>query len=258
MASAADVLADRAAVELAQAELDVAESRLGLADLTAPIAGTVAAVSIEEGAAVTAGSDTAVVTVVGGDGFVVTSTVTLGEVDLLEVGQPADVTVRTTDDPLTATVSSIGLLNAETTSTTPSYTVELAVDPTDARLFDGSSAQVTVAVADGDQVLTVPTSAVHVADGATTVDVLSDGAVTTVDVTTGAVGSEVTEVVDGLTAGDEVVLADLMQRLVTDGESSSGLTGLSGSDDEDAVPTGPGGFGGDFQPPGGFGGRPGE
>ncbi|WP_186812691.1 HlyD family efflux transporter periplasmic adaptor subunit [Cellulomonas composti] len=253
VASAADVLADRAAIDLAQARLDLANAQLTFVTLTAPIGGTVAAVSIVAGEDVGAASDSTVVTIIGGDGYVVTSSATLAQVGLLAVGQSADVTVRTTDAPLTATISSVGVLNTETSSTTPSYTIDLVVDPTDETLYDGSSAQLTIAVADGDEVLTVPTSAVHVESGTTTVQVLRDGAPAQVEVTTGAVGAELTEITDGLSAGDEVVLADLEQQLVSDDSSSSGLSGLGDTDDQQQ--TGPGGnFGGGFGggPPAGF------
>jgi hypothetical protein len=96
-------------------------------------------------------------------------------------------------------------------------------------------------------VLVVPTSAVAADGSARTVRVLDGADVRTVTVTTGAVGPELTEITDGLSAGDEVVLADLAQQLVQDDDESSGLTGL-GSDGSDAR----GGFPGGDVPGGGF------
>ncbi|MEK8225919.1 efflux RND transporter periplasmic adaptor subunit [Oerskovia sp. M15] len=112
----------------------------------------------------------------------------------------------------------------------------VALDPQDDTLYEGSSAQASITVAGGTDVLVVPTSAVR-SDGTTrTVSVLSDGKVTVVTVEVGAVGQETTEITAGLEAGDEVVLADLSQEMVTDEESSSGLTGLgdSGSTQRDS------------------------
>ena len=129
----------------------------------------------------TASSTTAVVTVLGPDGYTVTTSVPLTKIDIVKVGQTAQVTTPSTDATLTGTVSSIGVLDTSTTAD-PAYTVELALDPTDAQLYDGASAQVHLSVAGADQVLTVPTSAVHV-DGATaTVQVLKDGTPTDVTV----------------------------------------------------------------------------
>lgn len=233
VASAATILADQAAVAAAQAEVAVAQAALPFGTLTSPIAGTVAAVSLAPGDTVGASSSTAVVTVLAGDGHTVTTTVGLADIDLVSVGQTASVTTPSTDARLTGTVSSIGVLDVSTTSE-PSYTVEIALDATQERLFDGASAQVVVQVAGVDDVLTVPTSAVRTADGATTVQVLDGDAPTTAEVEVGAVGAERTEIVSGLSEGDEVVLADLDQPV--EGASGSTSTGLSGLGDDQRGP----------------------
>lgn len=233
VASAADLLADQAAIDQAEADLAVAQSALGMVDLTTPIAGTVASVAIAAGDAVEASSTTAVITVLGEDGYTVSTAVSLSQVDLVEVGQTAQVRAGSTDEELTGTVTGIGLLNASTTSSDPSYTVDIALDPSDAALFDGSSAQVSIAVAASDATLTVPSSAVHLDGGTATVQVLRDGTVEEVEVERGAVGPERTEIADGLAEGDEVVLADLGQAMTTDDATSgTGLSGLGGSSDQ--------------------------
>jgi len=239
-ASAATVLADQAAIDLAEADLAVAQHQLAFVTLTSPVAGTVAAVSITPGASVGASSTTAVVTVLGTGGHTVATTVPLTSIDIVAVGQTATVTTPTTDETLTAEVTSIGVLDQSETSE-PSYAVELALDPTDQPLYDGASAQVTITVADGDEVLTVPTSAVHVDGTTATVQVLKDGTPADVTVERGAVGAERTEIVSGLSLGDEVVLADTQQAVDTGSSSSS--RGLSGLGDD----------GGDVQIEGGFG-----
>jgi HlyD family secretion protein len=233
VASAADLLADQAAIDQAEADLAVAQSALGMVDLTTPIAGTVASVAIAAGDAVEASSTTAVITVLGEDGYTVSTTVSLSQVDLVEVGQSAQVRAGSTDEELTGTVTGIGLLNASTTSSDPSYSVDIALDPSDAALFDGSSAQVSIVVAASDATLTVPSSAVHLDGGTATVQVLRDGTVEEVEVERGAVGPERTEIADGLAEGDEVVLADLGQAMTTDDATSgTGLSGLGGSSDQ--------------------------
>ena len=168
-----------------------------------------------------------------GDGHTVTTTVGLADIDLVAVGQTATVTTPSTDASLTGTVSSIGVLDVSTTSE-PSYTVEIALDATQERLFDGASAQVVVQVAGVDDVLTVPTSAVRTTDGATTVQVLDGDTPSAVEVEVGAVGAERTEILSGLSEGDEVVLADLDQPV--EGASGSTSTGLSGLGDDQRGP----------------------
>src|SRR5665647_2330958 len=93
---------------------------------------------------------------------------------------------------LTGQVSSVGILDVSTSST-PAYTVVISVDATQARLFDGASAQIVISLGGNEETLTVPTSAVHVDGTTVTVTVLRDGAPVDVEVQTGAVGSELTE-----------------------------------------------------------------
>jgi HlyD family secretion protein len=247
VASAATVLADQAAIDLAAANVAVAQSKLPFTLLTSPIAGTVAAVSLAVGDAVAASSTTAVVTIIGSNGYTVTTTVPLTKIDIVQVGQTAAITTPSTETQLTGTVASIGLFDASTTSE-PAYTVVLALDAPDVQLYDGASATVRISVADGEEVLTVPTSAVHVSGTDATVQVLEDGTPTDVTVTVGAVGAERTEITDGLSVGQEVVLADLDQAIDTGTSSSdSGLSGLGGDSDQ-----GPQNFVFEGGPPAGF------
>ncbi|WP_426593117.1 HlyD family efflux transporter periplasmic adaptor subunit [Cellulomonas sp. McL0617] len=249
-ASAATILADQAAIDLAEADVALAQSKLPFATLTSPIAGTVAAVSLTAGQSVTASSSTAVITIIGTNGYVVTTTVPLNKIDIVKLGQSASLTTPSTDTKLTGKVSSIGVLDESSTSE-PSYTVVLALDPTTVQLYDGASATVRLSVAGADQVLTVPTSAVHVNGTTTTVQVLKNGTPTDVTVTVGAVGAERTEITKGISLGQQVVLANLDQAISTGTSSTnSGLSGLGGN----STQGGPGSFQGGFQggPPAGF------
>ena len=243
VASAETILADQAEIGAAVAELAIAEYGLTLATLTSPIAGTVAAVDLAVGDTVTSSSSTAVITVIGEDGFVVSTTVSLTDIAGVAVGQSAAVTVASIDEELAGAVGSIGILNVSTSST-PSYSVQIALENADPALLNGASAAVTVAVASLEAVLTVPTSAVHLADSTYTVDVLTNGASTNTEVTVGAVGSELTEITTGIDAGDTVILADLNAAIAsTDTETDSGLSGLGGDTSTD-LRTPPAGMGG--------------
>jgi len=233
VASAADLLADEAAIAVAEQEVAVARAQLELLTLTSPIAGTVADVTIRAGGAVSAGSSEATITVIGESGYLVSTTVPLTSVDAVEVGQRAQLSVATTDEPLTATVSSIGLLDVSETST-PAFTVLLAVTP-DVTLWDGSQAQVDITVSSDEQVLSVPTSAVHVEGSDATVDVLVDGAVQAAPVEVGAVGAELTEISAGLDAGATVILADSQTAIESETSTSTG-TGLSGLGGSSSIP----------------------
>jgi hypothetical protein len=59
----------------------------------------------------------------------------------------------------------------------------------------------------------------------------ADGTATSVDVQVGAIGAQFTEITSGVSAGQQVILADLSKPLATSNSNSSnsGLAGLSGS-----------------------------
>ncbi|WP_368498422.1 HlyD family efflux transporter periplasmic adaptor subunit [Herbiconiux sp. A18JL235] len=248
--TAETIVADQAEIEVAKSDLAIAQQQLTLAALTSPIAGMVAAVSLAVGDTVTAASTSAAITVLGDDGYLVSTTVTLANVPKLAVGQTASVPLASGegDMPLTGVVSSIGVLDVSTDSSTPSYDVVIALDPTDQTLLTGASAQVEVAVASQASVLTVPTSAVHRSGTDYTVDLLVGGTSQPTPVEVGAMGAERTEITSGVSEGDVVVLADLDSDVLdSDSETgTSGLSGLGGSSTAGTVPSGgfPGGTSG--------------
>jgi multidrug efflux pump subunit AcrA (membrane-fusion protein) len=241
-ASAADIVADRAAIASAEAQVALAQQQLGAATLTSPIDGTVARIAFAEGDAVTAGATDTVISVIGDDGYVIESTVSLAQIAKVEVGQSAAVTIASSGDSYTGTVSAVGITNVSETST-PAYAITVSVDAAGDTLLNGAAATADVSVASQDSVLTVPISALHSDDSGDTVDVLVDGTVTATPVEVGAIGADTVEITSGLEAGDVVVLADLDEEIAT--SDSSEPTGLSGLTD--------GVDGGEFQgPPPGF------
>lgn len=114
-------------------------------------------------------------------------------------------------------VVSIGLLGASgsTGSVAVSYPVTIGLTNTDLPLFAGQSASVSIMLAHASDTLTVPSSAVHHGTSGSTVTVLHNGTAKNVDVTLGVVGPIRSQVLAGLNAGDQVVLADLSQPLPT-------------------------------------------
>ncbi|MFE6995067.1 HlyD family efflux transporter periplasmic adaptor subunit [Microbacterium sp. NPDC057659] len=246
--TAEKILADQAAIDAAEAQLAIAKQDLALATLTSPIDGTIVSVGMVPGDTVSAGSDTAVITVQSAGGYVVEVGVGLSRIGKVEVGQDAKVVLPAFGAEYDATVASIGVLNTSSTST-PSYTVTLAVDAGDDTPRIGATATATVQLAAAKDVLTVPTSAVTRSGSAATVDVLIDGAVKKTAVTLGAVGAERTEIAKGLSAGDVVVLADLDQAITSDDTSTSTRLGSGRFSSGDFPSPGSGSGGGDFPAP---------
>ena len=88
-----------------------------------------------------------------------------------------------------------------------SYYVTVLLTETDPRLRDGQTAEAAVHVEELRDVPAVPNAAVHRDGGQTTVTVVGfDGSQHTVPIQVGAVGDDLTQVVSGLTVGDEVVV----------------------------------------------------
>ncbi len=86
-------------------------------------------------------------------------------------------------------VQSIGVLPTSTTSSTPTYPVQVTVTDAPVTPAAGSTATATITLATASDVLTVPVSAVTgLSAGAGTVQVLSSGTVKATPVTVGAVG----------------------------------------------------------------------
>ncbi|GAA3631677.1 HlyD family efflux transporter periplasmic adaptor subunit [Microlunatus ginsengisoli] len=92
-------------------------------------------------------------------------------------------------------------------SGTISYYATVALDRTDSRLRDGQTARATVRTVEKDGVLSVPNAAVH-RNGATTTVILlaADGSQQAAPFEAGVVGSDLTEVLSGLSEGQRVVL----------------------------------------------------
>ena len=89
------------------------------------------------------------------------------------------------------------------------YYVTVLLTQTDPRLRDGQTAQAAVHTDELRDVLAVPNSAVHREGGQTTVTVVGPGGVQRrVPFQAGIVGDQLTQVVSGLTVGDEVVVGD--------------------------------------------------
>jgi HlyD family secretion protein len=237
--SAEELVAYQKAVDAAAVDLSVAEQALRQAELRSPIRGTVVAVEIEPGDAVTAGSATSTIIVRGDGGYEVTATVGIDDLPDLAVGQPATVTPDGSGTPIGGEVVNVGIVGStDGASTTYPVTIGLTGDSSDLR--SGSVASVAISTDDATRALAVPTSAVQAGQGGDTVTVLEDGTTSEVDVTVGAVGAEWTEITDGLEPGQVVVLADLDEPLP--GTATDG-SGESGSD---------GGLAGTGGPPGGF------
>jgi HlyD family secretion protein len=221
--SSADLVAYQKAVDAAALQVMVAAQAVEQAKIASPIAGTVAVVDLEVGDEVTAGSTTANIVVVGAGGYEVTTTVSVIDLPDVEVGQHVVITPDGSDTTIDGQVVSIGVAGSSSSGTT-TYPVVIGIDGDGTGLRNGSVASVAIVTNATEAALAVPTSAITTQGSRHTVRVLDGGTVTTKPVEVGAIGATWTEITSGLTAGDEVVLADMNEPLPGSATESSGST----------------------------------
>jgi hypothetical protein len=176
-------------------------------------------------------------------------TVALSESDIssVKVGQPATVSLDAlTGVQLAAHVSSISTL-ATTSSSVVSYDAALALDQSDARVKPGMSASATV-ITKQAQGVTLPNAAIAGTGSLSTVNVLKHGKAVATPVVVGLKGDSRTQIVSGLSAGQQVVVTTTLPSLSSSSSSGTGLGGSSGT------LGGARGVGGAFGAGGGLGG----
>jgi membrane fusion protein, macrolide-specific efflux system len=153
--------------------------------------------------------------------------------------------------PTGATTNYYGVVTSySTTGTTSdgvtSFPVTIAVTGSPSGLYPGASASIELIIRQVNNVLEVPTSAVHTLGTASFVYVLKNGKEVDTPITIGATGDAETQVVSGLKSGQLVVIASLTATVPSGtGGATGGFTRFGGG----GLGGGGGGFGG-----GGFGG----
>ena len=279
------ITVDQTSITTAQAAVDAAQTALNSATLVAPIDGIVSTVNVTVGQKITGsaasssasstGSAASTGTGATGTGkagattgssstssstssaadFVIVSTnswkvdVTVddAQIGLISVGDQAQLAVTSSTDPLFGTISSIGLISTAS-GDTASYPVEVTVTGTPTGLHDGTSATVTLIYAQFSNVLTVPSAAIHTADGQSVVYTMSGDQQVSTPVVVGQSDGTSTEITSGLNEGDEVVVTVTVPGGGTGTGRTGTTTGRGGTGGFGG--TGTGGFGG----AGGFGG----
>lgn len=224
-ATAASLAQDQAAIDTAKAALTEAKRNRDAADLAAPFSGKILSVSAAKGDSV--GADDAVVVIVGNGGTTAKTTVTADQVADVKKGQTASVTPAGAAKPVTGTVTSIGLLPASSSETT-TYPVTLELTGSVAAP-EGSTASIALVIGTAKNAVTVPSSAVSTT-GRTAVSVLTDGTAVRTPVAVGVVGPTRTSITQGLTKGQEVVIADLDAALPSGDSTTTRFPGAGGFD----------------------------
>ena len=226
--SAAELVAYQKAVDAAQLQVLVALQALARSTIVSPIGGTVVSIGFEPGDTVGASSATQNVTIQGDEGVEVVTTIALGDIASVDLGQSASVLPDGSDEAIAGEVVAISPV-PESDST--SYRVTIGLADADVALGSGTTGTVAITTADVEDALAVPSSAVHLDDRGAVVTVEHEGSTEEVRVQIGVTGSDWIEITSGLVEGDVVVLADLTEAL-PGADTDSGAT----ADDADTAP----------------------
>lgn len=261
--SAAQQAANTARVASARADVEAAREALDAATLTAPFSGQVASVGYAEGdragssgatggsgqpGATTAATTTSAagITVVTPRRLVVTADVAAADVERVTRGLQAEITPTGASEPVYGTVTSVGRVAETASDGTATFPVTVELTGTQDDLYAGTSADVSIIVESRQDVLTVPTAALTTQDDATYVEKVTDDGTERVEVEVGDTFGPTTEILSGLSAGDEVRYAQASRP----GGRGSGSGDRGGLPDGIEPPTG-------GMPPAGFPGAAG-
>lgn len=219
----------RNAYEQAKAAIVKVKRNLGYATITSPIDGVVISRAVEEGQTVAAGFETPTLFTIAND---LTQMQVVADVDEADIGQVADgqrVTFTVDaypDDMFEGTVKQVRL-QATTESSVVTYEVVITAYNPDLKLKPGLTANVTIYTLEKDNALTVPTKALRfvpdeellaeldltltpateqAATGKREVWIRTGQTLSSRLVTTGATSGDRTEIVEGLSDGDEVAV----------------------------------------------------
>jgi RND family efflux transporter MFP subunit len=229
--SAGTISADQAAIEVAKAGLEEAQSNLSATVLRSPVKGTVAAIDVEKGDTVSAG--TTVATILPKASYQIVSSFSEADALKLAVGQKATVTFDALSETAEGTVTEVDILPTSSTSGTTSsvttYNATITIDKAPDDVRQGMSASVVVTTDEASDVLWVPSAAVTTAGGVSTVTVRTNGVDSTVTVETGLEGDSGTEITSGLSEGQQVVIdTSSTESSSTSGFPAGGGLGFAG------------------------------
>jgi HlyD family secretion protein len=214
-ASPEDVTMAQVAVDQARASLELAQIQLDGATIEAPFAGTVALLGAEIGEQVAPGAP--MVTIIDTSGFHVD--VKIDEIDIgqIALGQEARITLDAfPDEELEGQVDYISPAATEDLGTV-SYLVRVSFRPTAMPLRSGMTANITIVTKRDENVLLIPSRAISVDrdTGIFYVNKVVNGGTQRVEIEIGIQDATQTEVLRGLSEGDEVAIqtVDLRQTL---------------------------------------------
>jgi multidrug efflux pump subunit AcrA (membrane-fusion protein) len=226
--TAATLITDQSTIQTTNIALAQAQDQLNQATITSPIAGKVASMPFIVGQQASA---TATAVIIGSGAIEVSVPVPLAKRGQTATGQAATVTSTIGGTTLQGTITRISLLptttasfavgaaaaassssssNSSSSQSTTTYATVITIASGGDGLPENSRVGVTITTKTVNAAVVLPASAVTpTGTGSGTVQVVTNGILSTKRVVTGALGDTVIEIISGVTAGESVVIADV-------------------------------------------------
>ena len=210
-----DVVTQVDAQKVTQVEAQIQSQKDSLKDdrLTAPISGKVKSVEIKPGMEVSSApseftpatnSPSSAIVIDSGGSLVAETNVDGSSAASIHVGDPVQLELPQ-HPAVDGKVSSIGIISTDP-SGAESAPVTVMISGKPPGIFPGLTAQASITLVQKTHVLSVPSDAVHTSGSRTFVDEMVNGRSVRHDVRVGAVGTNVTQIVSGLSDGTKVVV----------------------------------------------------
>ncbi len=206
-----------------QATLDTAQDNYYDYSVTAPIAGLIGAVNVENGGMVSSQTDAAII--VNIDTVKVEASVPESVVNAIKPGTNVSITIASLNKSVEGTVTAIA---PKADSTTMGYPVEVTIANPDGEIKPGMTVKIDLLTGALQKIIAVPVDAVIEQDGQHIVYIVEDSKAREVFVETGVSNNSQIEITKGLEEGQSLVvqgnrrLSDEQQvKLVTKQEGDS-------------------------------------
>lgn len=229
----ANVTETESLIKQTQISVNTAETNLGYTKIIAPLDGTIVSVPVEQGQTVNANQTTpTIVQIADLSTMEIKMQISEGDVTKVKPGmtvsysilaEPTKLFSGTLDsiDPGLTTLTSGTYTGATDSSAAVYYYGNLVVPNKQGLLRIGMTTQNTIIIAQAKDVLVVPSITINGADGQQWVNVLKNNQVIRKEVVVGLSDNMNTQIISGLSVGDEVI-ADQMSSTEVSAASQSG------------------------------------
>lgn len=236
--SQADYINQSSVITQAQAALSSAwlSYQQTSATITAPAAGTVDNLTITPGLVITSSNSSNSTTTLNTLGVVKSSNnqlqanVNLSEIDVVKVkaGQKVTMTLDAYPDKTFTGKVVVVNTNGQVSSNVTTYPTTIQFDSPDTGIYPNMAVTAQIMTNIKDNVILVPSAAVQTSNGQSTVRVLKNGQVQSVNVQIGSSNDTQTEIVSGINEGDNVVTSVSTTSSGSTSSSTSPFSALGG------------------------------